>query len=216
MDFNIKNFDMNQLYKENEYIVNTYFNSLKEIEKSETKNIVKDVFFNNILYKLYIKDTNGFDILLIPQTPKLLDNDFDDIIKYSGNNDGLHLSILRKNNNFLEIINYDFITNEFGYSVGSYFEEKFEDNDCKLQLESLKFNGHLPTFLYNLNVRKLIDNGYKFNRIKRNNKETKLNKIEGKNLLEAYESFDKNLEIIEDNETPMLKLLEDLNKKKVK
>ena len=54
------------------------------------------------------------------------------------------------------------------FNGGFYFYDSFYDKNNILQFESLKSNTSIPDFLYNFNIRKLTDSGYRLNRIKRN------------------------------------------------
>jgi hypothetical protein len=168
---------------------------------------------------MYSSNTNDFDALLIPKVFNGFNNDFNDIIECKINKAGLHFSILKKNNHFVEIINYDFITDENKYSVGNYFYSNFTDDNNRLQKDFINSNCSLQKYLSSSNIRTLFFEGYKINRIKRNKNETKLNKIRGNSLLEAFETFDKHFDVfnnIEDHNTPILKLLEDSFKIKIK
>jgi len=116
--FNIKTFNIDELKKENNYIINKYFNNLKEISviaQVENNYAKYDIILNNIPYTMYKSNKTDFNLLLIPKNLRTFENNFDNIIIYSGNEFGLHLSILNKSNNLLESINYNFITNDFGY-----------------------------------------------------------------------------------------------------
>lgn len=217
MNFDIKNFNLNQLYKENEYINNTYFNDLLKIEDTAQKEkfwIKRDVFFNGVPYTLYESQNLGFKVVLIPKHFQNLGKDFIDIIVYSGNNFGLHFSKLKRKNSQVELISYDFVTNEFGYSTGNYHYNCFADCDKKLEKTFLEQKKDITIFLINENYSQLFN--YEFNRLKRSTNETKINKIYGDSLFEAYQTFDKHFEVIDDNESPLMEILENLEKKKSK
>jgi len=219
------NFFMEQLQKEKNYIETKYLSSIVQYDNEVTIEedfIVKKVTLNNISYKMYKKNNEEFDILLIPDSKELLkDNfdfitDFDNIIKYKKNKDGLHFCVISKKCNCVNLFNYDFYTNESGYSTGNYFNDTFFDKNYIIQFESLKSNTSIPSFLYDLNTRKLTNSGYRLDRIKRNKNETKLNKINEISLLEAYQLYDSCFNEIDDNTSPILEIFESMQEKKVK
>lgn len=217
MNFYVENFNMNQLYKENEYINDTYFFDLQRIEgtKDRVNNLIKsDVILNFIPYTIYETTNVEFKILLMPKNFESLEKDFENIVIYSGNKAGLHFFTIKKENNQVELISYDFITNEFGYSIANYHYNCFDDTNKKLQKIFLDYNKDITTFFINGIYSQLFN--YSFNRLKRNKNETKLNKVRGNSLFEAYQTFDKYFTIIEDNESPLMKILTDLEKTKIK
>jgi len=216
MNFYIESFNKNQLYKENEYINNTYFFDLQRIEsnKERVNNLVKsDVILNFIPYSIYETLDSGFNILLIPKNFETFENDFENIVIYSGNEFGLHFSTLKRKNNQVELMKYDFITNDLGYSTANYHYNCFDDSNKMLQKIFLDQNKDIITFLINENYSQLFN--YSFNRLKRNRIETKLNKVYGNSLFDAYQSFDRFFETIDDNESPLIKILIDLENKKI-
>ena len=217
MKFNIKTFNIEQLNKENKYIKENYFSSLRDYEKQIFKSgnlTYRRVYYNGLPYYLYYTSEKDFDILLIPKNKYISENHFEDIVKYSGSKEGLNLSILRKNNNIVEVINYDFITDELGYSIGNYFHEEFDDINNEIYFDAT--SAEEVKRLKELHFRELINNSFGFDRIKRNENQTILNTIKGNSLLDAYESFDKNLKIINDNDTPILEILKNLNNTNIK
>lgn len=219
------NFYLQQLQNEIKYIENKYLSSIDEYDNEvsiEDDFIVKKVILNKIAYKMYKKNNEEFDILLIPDTKELSkDNfdfvsDFDNIIKYKKNKDEIHLSLISKKCNCINLFNYDFYANDSSYSTGNYFCDIFFDKNYILQFEYLKSNTSVPDFLYNFNNRRLTDFGYRLDRIKRNKNITKMNKINEASLLEAYQLFDSNFNEIEDNESSLLKIFEERYKKNTK
>lgn len=217
MKFYVDTFNSNQLYKENEYICSTYFFDLIEIKNSSKKENIylkSDVILNLTPYTMYKVNGLGFNTLLIPKNFESLDKDFNYIIAYSGNKFGLHFSTIKRENNQLELASYDFITNDLGYSTAHYRHNYIADSDKKLQKVFLEHNKDLVTFLINENYSQLFE--LSFNRIKRNSVETKINRIYGDSLFEAYQTFDKNFEIIKDNDSPLMKILINLDKTKTK
>ena len=166
---------------------------------------------------MYIKKAKDFEILFVPET--LINNinfinDFDDIIKYKKTDKEIHFSLISKKENYINLFNYDFYANESGYSSGNYFSDGFNDNNSIIQFEFLKNNISIPDFFYNLNIRKLTNCGYRLNRIKRNQEETKLNKINKISILEAYGVYDSRFKQIQDNDSPILEILENISKEK--
>lgn len=215
--FNNKTFNISELKKENNYIISNYFSDLKITANREDDSYIEyDAILNNIPYTMYKSNKMDFNLLLIPKNFKTFENDFDSIIKYSGNEFGLHLSILNKKNNILDLINYDFITNNLGYVTANYRHDNAEDYNNQLQKEFNNKKCTLYKFITGFNFNQIFNNEYRINRIKRNSKETKLNRIYGTNLLDAYLCFDRYFEDINDNETPLLQLLENLQKSKSK
>ncbi|MBQ9072816.1 MAG: hypothetical protein IJY25_06630 [Bacilli bacterium] len=217
MKFYVETFNSNQLYKENEYINNTYFFDFLRIERTEKRenNYLKsDVILNFIPYTMYEIKGLGFNTLLIPKNFESFDKDFDNIVVYSGSKFGLHFSTIKRENNQLKLMAYDFVTNDLSYSTANYRHNCFDDNDKKLQKIFSEQKKDVVTFLINENYSQLFN--YSFNRIKRNTNETKINRVYGDSLFEAYQTFEKNFEIIDDNESPLMKILTDLDLKKVK
>lgn len=209
-----------QLQKEIKYIEDKYFSSL--IRKDFTDVKIKDdfiekrVILNKIPYKMYIKKSKDFDIMFIPETNDNkfnFINDFNDIIKYKKTNNEIHFSIISKKDNYINLVDYSFFANEYGYSSGNYFHDSFFDENYILQSESSKINTSIPHFLYNLNIINLNNTGYHLNRIKRNYKETKLNKINESSLLKAYRLYDSRFTTIDDNESPIISIFESMYKK---
>ena len=217
MNSNVKDFNLKQLYKEIEYINKTYFFDLRKKEETTKKedNLVKsDVILNLIPYTMYQLQNLSSLIFLIPKNFKTLDKDFDNIIVYSASKFGLHFSIIKRLNNEVELMGYDFLTNDQNYSTGSYRHYYFDDNNKKLQKIFLEKNTDIISFLRNENYSQLFN--YSMNKLKRNFKETKLNRIYGDSLFDAFQTYEKNFEIIDDNESPLMKILTDLEIKKVK
>ena len=209
-----------QLQKEIKYIEDKYFSSL--IRKNFTDVKIKDdfiekrVILNEIPYKMYIKKSKDFDIMFIPETNDNkfnFINDFNDIIKYKKTNNEIHFSIISKKDNYINLVDYLFFTNENGYSSGNYLHDSFFDENYILQSESLKINTSILHFLHNLNIINLNNTGYRLNRIKRNYKETKLNKINESSLLKAYQLYDSRFTKIDDNESPIISIFESMYKK---
>lgn len=166
------NFYEEQLKNETKYIENNYLLFLVEYDNNvafENDFIVKKVIFNNETYKMYLKKTSKFDILLIQESKSYnFVNDFNNIIKYKKTNNEIHFSIISKKENNINLVYYIFFANESSYSTGNYFYDSFYVKNNILQFESLKSNTSIPDFLYNFNIRKLTDSGYRLNRIKRN------------------------------------------------
>ena len=209
-----------QLQKEIKYIEDKYFSSL--IRKDFTDVKIKDdfiekrVILNEIPYKMYIKKSKDFDIMFIPETSDNrfnFINDFYEIIKYKKTNNEIHFSIISKKDNYINLVDYLFFTNENGYSSGNYFHDSFFDENYILQSESLKINTSILHFLHNLNIINLNNTEYRLNRIKRNYKETKLNKINESSLLKAYQLYDSRFTKIDDNESPIISIFESMYKK---
>lgn len=217
MNSNVKDFNLKQLYKEIEYINKTYFFDLRKKEETTKKedNLVKsDVILNLIPYTMYEMQGLGSKVLLVPKNFETLDKDFDNIIVYSASKFGLHFSIIKRQNNEVELMGYYFLTNDENYSTGSYRHYYFDDNNKKLQKIFLEKNTDIISFLRNENYSQLFN--YSMNKLKRNFKETKLNRIYGDSLFDAFQTYEKNFEIIDDNESPLMKILTDLEIKKVK
>ena len=166
------NFYEEQLKNETKYIENNYLLFLVEYDNNvafENDFIVKKVIFNNETYKMYLKKTSKFDILLIQESKSYnFVNDFNNIIEYKKTNNEIHFSIISKKENNINLVYYIFFANESSYSTGNYFYDSFYDKNNILQFESIKSNTSIPDFLYNFNIRKLTDSGYRLNRIKRN------------------------------------------------
>lgn len=216
------NFHTKQLQTEIKYIENKYLSSIIEYNKGvmvEDDFSVKKIILNGIPYKIYTKKTEEFEILLIPDTNKLFDKnfnfaiDFDNIIRYKKSNEGINLSVISKKDNYINTFNYSFYTNESGYSTGNYYCDSFIDNNYILQFEFLKNNTSIPRFLYNLNIRKLTDSGYRLDRIKRNKNETKLNQINETSILKAYQLYDSRFTKLNDNNSPILSIFENMYEK---
>ena len=99
---------------EYDYIMNNYFNSYK-ILSTFTK--VKDgssykceVLVDDEVYEFYKYDSGK--IIMFPKNNKLFKGDFNNIYQFDFNKQGgINFEVIRKHNDIIEDINYDFILN---------------------------------------------------------------------------------------------------------
>ena len=144
----IENYKYKQYKIEENYILNTFFKTLKITSKTNQLNNTLyckyDTILNHLKYELY--KFSFKDVILAPKINKLFEGDFSNIYHYYMNkNDGIHLSITRKKDSIVEKYNYDFLMN--------VIEDKKEYINVILYYYTMKDNNNEVLKKYNeLNI----------------------------------------------------------------
>ena len=217
-------FNCKQYKKDIDYIADTYMKKASAITKYTEfldEYVYRYVNYDDMLYKMYkFRDVNKIGFLLVPAKIDLFKNDFNDIIRFYADDNGINLSIINRKDKVVNTTQYEFEIQSDGSIFSKTFVYSKDDSNNELFNDYTKSQLLVEGYILNDDYLKgstVTDVSY----VKRNSEKTvgyRVENLDANNIMNSGYQFytGQNYQYELDNNSSLIELHKSLLDSKIK